>query len=104
VSSSLKTLHPEVRRRMEWALSVAQDVGLRPRVTSTRRSLAAQRRLYSRFLTGKADFPVAPPGTSLHERGLAIDVVSLDPALFATIVAHVGGRWAGPRDWVHYDF
>lgn len=52
-------------------------------VTSGYRSAADQRRLWRGRATNR--FPVAPPGTSMHERGLAIDV----PAAFAQRLASV---------------
>jgi len=48
-------------------------------------------------------FQLHPPGRSLHERGLAIDIVSRDPELLGRYWKHyIGGRWS-PTDSVHYD-
>lgn len=53
-------------------------------ISSGFRSPAEQRRLWSGRAANR--YPVAPPGTSMHERGLAVDV----PAAFADRLAAVG--------------
>ncbi len=71
-------------------------------ITSGVRSAAEQRRLW--HARAANPYPVAPPGTSRHERGLAIDV----PASFADSLAGVAAK-AGlcrpyPRtDPVHFE-
>ncbi len=45
---------------------------------------------------------MAPPGTSDHERGLALDVVSTDPDKLVALLTEVGLSWAGPSDPVHF--
>lgn len=70
---------------LQAALARASDLLGRPvPVTSGFRSRADQARLYA----GRAanPYPVAPPGTSMHERGLAVDV----PSAFAERLAAVG--------------
>lgn len=95
--------HRSVRPYFRWLVDVADALGLDPRVTSTIRSRAEQQRLYDNYLRGQSQFPAAPPGSSLHERGLAIDLVSRDNALLGRVWRHyVGGRWS-PSDAVHYD-
>ena len=71
-------------------------------ITSGFRSMAEQRALWARRHTNP--YPVAPPGTSMHGRGLAIDVpLSFVPALLRV------GRQAGlcqpyPRnDPIHFE-
>lgn len=82
--------------------SVAQSLGFAARVTSGYRSSRKQAELYDRYLRGLQPYPVAPPGTSDHERGLAIDVVSTDIAQLVRLLASVGLSWAGPADPVHF--
>jgi hypothetical protein len=78
-----------------------QLVGRRIPVTSGRRSMAEQAALWAnRF---RNPFPVAPPGRSKHEHGLAIDV----PASFLPTLLPVA-RSAGlcrpyPNDPVHFE-
>lgn len=71
-------------------------------ITSGFRSLAEQRSLWARRHTNP--YPVAPPGTSMHGRGLAVDV----PRAFVPVLLRVG-RQAGlcqpyPRnDPIHFE-
>ena len=72
---------------MRAALARAEQLLGRPvPITSGFRSTEAQAALYD----GRASnpYPVAPPGSSLHERGLAIDV----PAEFVPILLTVAPR------------
>lgn len=78
--------------------------------TSTYRSHGDQQRLYSRWLKGLSPFPALPPGTSQHERGLAVDLARLgvdaatDP-LLAEVGAwwrRQGGVWGAAKDPVHF--
>src|SRR5512137_1207134 len=77
-------------------------MGFQARVTSGYRSPAKQAKLYQRYLAGLQPYPVAPPGTSDHEQGLAIDVVTTDIARLVTLLGMVGLSWAGPDDPVHF--
>ena len=64
------------------------------RITSACRSEAEQRRLYDDYLHGKNEFPVAPPGQSMHQRGLAVDIAqrAIDP--YRDLFLHVvGASW-----------
>jgi hypothetical protein len=44
------------------------------KTTSARRSYKEQKKIYEEFLAGKRPGPVAKPGTSPHEKGMAVDV------------------------------
>jgi len=46
-------------------------------------------------------YPVAKPGTSLHEAGLAVDLVSDDNAWLGEVWQYWGGQWS-PSDVVHF--
>ena len=88
---------------MRAALARAGQVLGKPvPVTSGFRSADDQRRLWLGRAANR--FPVAPPGTSMHERGLAVDV----PEAFAERLAAVG-RDAGlcrpfpTSDPVHFE-
>lgn len=104
-------LVPEIREAAEWLLYVAQYNGLNPQVTSVRRSYASQRRLYDlrqRTLAGTLRpgerpqrYPVAVPGTSDHEFGLAFDLVCDDNAELGKYWRSMGGQWS-PGDAVHF--
>ena len=71
-------------------------------VTSGQRSATQQRQLWQRRATNP--YPVAAPGTSMHERGLAIDVpVAFVPELVA-VASEAGLCRPLPRtDPVHFE-
>jgi len=104
-------LQPELIPYAEYLLAVAQYNGLNPIVTSVKRSYASQRRLYDlrqRTLNGTLRpgekpqrYPVAYPGTSDHEVGLAFDLVCDDQAGLGAYWRSMGGQWS-PGDAIHY--
>jgi len=79
-------------------------------VTSARRSPRKQSELYNNWVAGKSLIPAAPPGSSLHEYGLAFDMARLgidplaDPFLqyLGQLWTSWGGRYGGGRDPVHF--
>lgn len=82
-------------------------------MTSACRSLRDQERLYAAYLRGENEFPVAPPGHSAHQKGLAIDISrpDVDPYndLFLQLLGH---DWAATdshliwdkSDPIHFEF
>jgi len=83
----------------------ASDAGLLPRLTSGRRSMGEQFRLWRRYLQGNAAFPALPPGLSAHEYGVAFDMIASPFESLADIGAtwqDWGGVWGGARDPVHF--
>lgn len=89
-------------------MMIAARYRLPVQVTSTRRSLRDQRVLYARYLAGRNPYPVAPPGSSDHELGLAFDVgATTGPrpspylAWLGAIWQAMGGQWS-PNDEVHF--
>jgi hypothetical protein len=56
------------------AAEYKQKTGETVNVNSAKRSTEEQQRLWEKKQRGEIRYPVAQPGTSLHERGLAIDV------------------------------
>ncbi len=64
-----------------------------------------QRKLYRRFLSGLHPFPVAPPGKSKHELGLAIDLWGDVEELrrLGAIWRKAGGIWGGESDPIHFE-
>lgn len=110
MSRSLYTLHHSFRRPVKKWLAELKARNIEWTITSTRRSLAQQKRLYDRFLAGLSKFPALPPGRSRHEFGLAIDIVfhpepggEITLEEIARLAAIQGFRWAGPGDSVHFD-
>lgn len=92
-----------------WLIPYAQSVyyfarsaGVSPRITSVRRTYAQQEALYRRYQMGLNPFPVAPPGSSLHEHGLAFDMMTSDQGRTAgALWDWYGGQWS-PSDYVHF--
>lgn len=103
--ASLNDLVPELRDPARALVDAAGRAGLLPRVTSTVRTSSEQRRLYNRFLAGQSGYPVAPPGTSAHEYGMAFDMV-VSPMDALADVGYTwqtwGGGWNG-ADAVHFE-
>ncbi|UCC72601.1 MAG: D-alanyl-D-alanine carboxypeptidase family protein [Gemmatimonadota bacterium] len=97
-----RDLDPAFRPWAQWLYDTAEYYRLRPRVTSTRRSISHQRELYQRYLRGQSKYPVAKPGCSQHNYGVAIDLVSDNNERLGTIWQSAGGLWGGTRDPVHF--
>lgn len=104
MSASLLGTHPILRTAIQDLTELAHREGLPVRVTSGKRSFNEQRQLFERYRRGLQPLPVARPGTSTHQFGLAADIVST--AAGQTRLAHLaqslGLVWGGPRDPVHF--
>ena len=80
------------------------------RMTSGCRSYSEQASLYRAYLAGNNPFPVAAPGRSAHQRGLAVDMDRpghdpySDPALLllGRFWREAGGTW-GESDPIHFE-
>jgi len=70
---ALRGLEPDERARAECAFKLAESYGLKPVVTSTRRSWAEQDALRKKWERGESEFPANIPGDSAHQWGLAFD-------------------------------
>jgi len=105
---SVNSLDPRFREAVGFLLQVAPALGATSvRITSTRRSRAQQTKLYAAYVAGKSAFPAARPGTSKHERGLAVDLV-VTPASAQALLGRwwqsVGGIWGGTfKDPIHFE-
>jgi len=95
-------LHPYLATIRRNLPRVAQSMGFQARVTSAYRSTKKQAELYRRYQAGLQPYPVAPPGTSMHEKGLALDVVSTDTNKLVSLLTSAGLSWAGQADPVHF--
>lgn len=91
-------LAPLVKRALAWA----RTHGWHGSVTSGFRSRAEQAVLYARYLAGGNI--AAKPGSSNHERGLAIDVSDIPGfrRAMSSAPANARLRWYGPGDAVHF--
>lgn len=81
----LRGLHAGLKDAADWALAVADYYGVDVEVTSVFRSWHEQAELRRRYEAGIHPYPVAKPGESAHNYGLAWDSV-------------IRGRWAGNPD------
>lgn len=90
-------LQPWLSPYADWLLS--QFKGLQ--VTSTYRSWGEQLRLWNNRYNNP--YPVAPPGTSMHELGRAFDVVGPIETLreAGSLWRAMGGTW-GESDAIHF--
>lgn len=103
MSINLKKCVPYVR----WvALNLpawAAQYGVWAEITSAYRSPAQQKKLYALYKQGLMPYPVARPGTSAHEKGLALDIATNNRAIINKIMTYLGFSWGGFRDPVHYE-
>lgn len=104
--TSISLLAASTRAKVsKWTASL-QAEGIPFQVTSTRRSRSEQQKLFDRFQRGESDLPAAPPGTSKHELGRAVDVVfetEDDLADAVELAADQGLEWFGMDDPVHFE-
>lgn len=101
MSTAMFLLDPRFRPYAEALVSIARQYRLNPRVTSTYRSIAEQTALYREYLAGRHPYPVAPPGQSMHNYGLAFDMVSEDNAWLGAVWNVWGGKWSVSDD-IHF--
>lgn len=107
MGQSTLTLPSQVRIALSRARADLRQRGINTFVTSTVRSIREQTFLYNQFLRGNTSFPVAPPGQSNHQFGLAVDLVPEKPSDLPEVVEimrSVGFQWAGTADSVHFDY
>lgn len=108
--ASLRTLHPQLVPWARWIYNLGKSYDPLLVVTSARRSPGKQQQLYDKYRRGESSVPVAPPGGSLHEYGLAFDMARIgkdpltDPLLnwLGRVWTYYGGRHGGARDPVHF--
>jgi D-alanyl-D-alanine dipeptidase len=68
-------LSPGLAQALQQAAAEYNQItGKTVEVTSAVRDSAKQAELYQAYVSGKSKFPAAPPGSSKHERGLAVDI------------------------------
>jgi D-alanyl-D-alanine dipeptidase len=71
----LSGVNPGLAQALQQAAAEYNQVtGKTVEVTSAVRDSAKQAELYQAYVSGNSKFPAAPPGTSKHERGLAVDI------------------------------
>jgi len=108
--ADLRTLDSRLVPYAKYLYAIGKYYDGRLVVTSARRSIAKQQRLYNDWKRGISRIPAAPPGRSLHQYGLAFDMARIgidplgDPLLnyLGRVWTSWGGRWGGERDPVHF--
>jgi hypothetical protein len=106
VGGSIKDLIPELQAPAQALIDLAGGAGVAPRLTSTVRTNAEQKRLYEAYLRGASRYPAAPPGLSSHEYGWAFDLVVPNPqdqVDLGTVWKSWGGTWF-PSDAIHFEY
>lgn len=85
----------------EWLIRQARGA----LVTSGYRTPRQQAKLWRRYRNGLHAFPVLPPGSSMHEKGLAVDLVADRGELgrLGAIWRKAGGIWGGEQDPIHFE-
>jgi hypothetical protein len=102
VGPNLSRVHPKLKTIARNLPRVARAQGFEVRITSGFRSRAQQQFLYNSYVRGESHYPVAPPGTSDHEKGLALDILSTNTNRLVQLLQSVGLYWAGPMDDIHF--
>lgn len=100
--ANLTNIHPTLKAIVRNLPRVAARQGFQVRITSGYRSYASQAKLYKNYLAGNSIYPVAPPGTSDHEKGMALDILSTNTNLLVSDLAQAKLYWAGPMDPIHF--
>lgn len=100
---SLRGLNVHVRRAAQSCLDeFRRQYGFSPTITSTKRTMAQQLKLYRRWLAGLSPWPANPPGQSGHQYGLAWDSWVPDQYMAAwTAIRKAAGFHVPVNDVIH---
>lgn len=99
-NSTIPLLQPEARASLERAI---EQVGRRLKLVHAYRTVAQQFVLREWKNRGKCGITAArTPGTSDHERAIAIDIQNID--VWKTALINNEWAWAGPGDRGHFSF
>lgn len=105
--NGIQSADPRIARYFAAIFQLASRINPRAYVSSVKRGEKTQRELYQAYVSGRSKYPAAPPGTSKHERGLALDIGGLQPAelrYLGRVWKSWGGRWGGDfRDPIHFE-
>ena len=105
--NKLQSSDDRIRKYFTALFQIAQKLNPRAYVSSVTRSRSDQAELYKAYVSGRSRFPAAAPGTSKHERGLAMDIGGLQPAelrYLGAVWKRWGGRWGGSfKDPIHFE-
>ena len=98
-------LHPDIQRALMGAAGqYLEQTGKKLTLNSARRTREKQQELYDAYVArGKTGMPVAPPGTSSHESGRAIDIEQGKGDKTAISALNNAGLFQTvPKDPVHF--
>lgn len=107
--TGISSLNRQLQPYAKALLQAARSLNSGAYVASTKRSRRVQAGLYRDYRAGRSRFPAAPPGSSKHERGLAIDLGGLSASQLGRLGKlwrSWGGRWGGNfrrRDVIHFE-
>jgi len=74
-------------------------------VISSYRSWAKQAYLYARYKSGLSSLPAAPPGSSYHNIGIAIDITNYNDKEIRTVLHKHNWNWGSNfGDKVHFSY
>lgn len=115
----IKTLHPKMRAKVtEFIIRADKELGIKIRVASALRTFEEQTALYAKGRTTKGSIVTyAKAGSSLHNYGLAIDIVEIKDGkalwnspneakisrLGKSVGFDWGGDWSSFKDKPHYE-
>jgi D-alanyl-D-alanine carboxypeptidase len=98
-------LDPRLRDHAQATVEYAQRLGISPEITSVRRYQAEQAALYKKRQAGRWPFPVAVPGTSAHQYGVAWDSrVKPEHQALWTAVRRAMGWFVPDNDVIHAEY
>ncbi len=107
MATSLDAVDANLAEAIRALISVGEQAGVRVQITSTLRTGWEQRRLYWRWRAGLSPYPAAVPGTSAHEYGWAVDLITEPKEILAELGSlweSWGGTYGGAnRDPVHFE-
>ncbi len=102
----LSQVAPDLAARVRQMAAILISKGITIQVISGKRSTAQQAALYANRASNH--YPVAAPGTSLHEKGLAVDLSKSSGtwAQVGEVGESLGLRWGGrfnKPDYPHFE-
>lgn len=104
--ANLEGLDPQFQPKAESLLDRMKAAGMDPYITSAARTPSLQASMRERYLKEGGPYPVAAPGTSFHNYGLAFDVGGLSNQQLAEagrIAEEMGMGWGGRfKDPIHF--
>ena len=100
---NLSKLVPKLKTIARNLPRVAASQGFQVRITSGWRSYQTQMKLYNDWYRGLSNYPVARPGTSKHEKGEALDILSTNTEALVAMLNSVGLSWVGSNDPIHFE-